>query len=116
MDSREHDSLIDYLPYYQLKDRSLVFSFYIYVQFIFADMDEKETVKADKMWDEKETVKADKMCSLALAYFYAMAQIRNREHSIEMLFSKGHITQWTLGQDNWAKFVPFPLDDLDIMN
>jgi hypothetical protein len=60
LDSREYVALIDYLPYYQSKDRSLVFSFYIYLQFIFADMDEKETVKADKM------------CSQALAYFYVM--------------------------------------------
>jgi len=104
LDSREHVALIDHLPYYQLKDRRLLFSFYIYIQFIFADMDEKETVKANKM------------CSQALAYFYVMAQIRNREHSFEMLCSKGHITPWTLGQDNWAKFVPFPLDDIDIMN
>jgi hypothetical protein len=104
LDSREHDSLIDYMPYDQPKNRRLLFYLYIYLQFIFADMDEKETVKADKM------------CSQALAYFYVMAQIRNREHSFEMLCSKGHITPWTLGQDNWAKFVPFPLDDLDIMN
>jgi len=55
------------------------------VELIFADMDEKETVIVDKM------------CSQALAYFYVMAQIRNREHSFEMLCSKGHINQWTLG-------------------
>lgn len=66
--------------------------------------------------DEKETVIADKMCSQALAYFYGMARIRNREYSFEMLCSKGHITQWTMNSDNWAKFVPFPLDDLDIKN
>jgi hypothetical protein len=104
LDSREYVALIDYLSYYQSKNRNLLFYFYIYLQFIFADMDEKETVIADRM------------CSQALAYFYVMAQIRNREHSFEMLCSKGHINQWTLGQDNWAKFVPFPLDDLDIMN
>ena len=104
MDSREYDSLFNYLLNNQSQKWGLVFSFYIYLQFIFADMDEKETVIADRM------------CSQALAYFYVMAQIRNREHSFEMLCSKGHITQWTLGEDNWAKFVPFPLDDLDIMN
>jgi hypothetical protein len=104
LDSREHDSLIDYLPYYQSQNRRLLFYLYFYVELIFADMDEKETVKADKM------------CSQALTYFYIMSQIRNREYSIEMLCSKGHITPWTLGEDNWANFVPFPLDDLDIMN
>lgn len=104
MDSREHVALIDYLPYYQPKDRRLVFSFYIYLELNAFNMDEKETVKADKM------------CSQALTYFYIMSQIRNREYSIEMLCSKGHITPWTLGEDNWAKFIAFPLDDLDIMN
>ena len=66
--------------------------------------------------DEKETVIADRMCSQALAYFYVMAQIRNREYSFEMLCSKGHITQWSLTADNWNDFVAFPLDDLDIKN
>lgn len=74
------------------------------MELIFADMDEKETVIADRM------------CSQALAYFYVMAQIRNREYSFDMLCSKGHRTFWTMDPDNWAKFVPFPLDDLDIMN
>jgi hypothetical protein len=104
LDSREYDSLIDYLLNNQSQKWGLVFSFYIYLELNAFNMDEKETVKADKM------------CSEALTYFLIMAQIRNREHSIEMLCSKGRITQWTLGQDNWAKFVPFPLDDLDIMN
>jgi CRISPR/Cas system-associated endonuclease/helicase Cas3 len=104
LDSREYDSLFNYLPHNQSPEWGLVFSFYIYLELNAFNMDEKETVKADKM------------CSQALTYFYIMSQIRNREYSIEMLCSKGHITPWTLGQDNWAKFVPFPLDDLDIMN
>ena len=72
MDSREYVALIDYMLNNQSQKWGLVFSFYIYLQFIFADMDEKETVIADRM------------CSQALAYFYVMAQIRNREHSFEL--------------------------------
>ena len=104
MDRWKYVAFLNYLLNNQSQKWWLLFSFYIYVQFIFADMDEKETVIADKM------------CSQALAYFYIMAQIRNREHSFEMLCSKGHITQWTLGEDNWVKFVPFELNDLDIKN
>ena len=104
MDKWKYVAFLNYLLNNQSQKWGLVFSFYIYVQFIFTDMDEKETVIADRM------------CSQALAYFYGMARIRNREYSFEMLCSKGHITQWTMNSDNWAKFVPFPLDDLDIKN
>lgn len=104
MDSREHDIISSYLFNNQPQIRGLVFSIYIYVGIIPNDMDEKETVKADKM------------CSQALAYFYVMAQIRTREHSFEMLCSKGHETNWTINEDNWAKFVAFPVDDFEIKN
>ena len=104
MDSREHDLISPHLLNNQPQVWGLVFSIYIYVGIIPNDMDEKETVKADKM------------CSQALAYFYVMAQIRTREHSFEMLCSKGHETNWTLNEDNWAKFVAFPVDDFEIKN
>ncbi len=104
MGCREHDPITINLLNNQPPSWGLVFSIYIYVGIIFSDMAQKETVKADKM------------CSQALAYFYVMAQIRNREHSFEMLCSKGHETNWTLNEDNWCKFVAFPVDDFEIKN
>jgi len=104
MDCREHDIISPNLLNNQPPSWGLVFSIYIYVGIISNDMDEKETVKADKM------------CSQALAYFYVMAQIRTREHSFEMLCSKGHETNWSLNEDNWCRFVAFPVDDFEIKN
>jgi hypothetical protein len=65
---------------------------------------------------EKETVVADKQCSEALAYFHIMAQIREREYSVEMLCSKGYDTLWSINDDNWCTFVAFPTDDLECLN
>jgi len=101
---REYDLISSDLFNNQSKDRNILFYLYFSLEFIFADMHEKETVKADKM------------CSQALAYFYVMAQIRTREHSFEMLCSRGHETNWTINEDNWAKFVAFPVDDFEIKN
>jgi len=104
MGCREYDIISSDLLNNQPQVRGLVFSIYIYVGIIPSNMAQKETVKADKM------------CSQALAYFYVMAQIRTREHSFEMLCSRGHETNWSLNEDNWCKFVAFPVDDFEIKN
>ncbi len=61
-------------------------------------------------------IKEDKELCKACAYFLLRQDLRIRDYSIEMLFSKGYQNSWTLTRDNWHPFKGYDLDDIDLKN
>ena len=61
-------------------------------------------------------IKEDKELSKACAYFLMRQDLRIRDYSIEMLFSKGYQNSWTLTRENWQPFKGYDLDDIDLKN
>ena len=61
-------------------------------------------------------IKEDKELCRASAYFLFRQEIRIRDWSIEMLFSRGYQNSWTLSRENWQPFKGYDLDDIDLKN
>jgi hypothetical protein len=52
----------------------------------------------------------DKELQMALTYFYMREEIRVREFSIDILYSRGYENYWSLSPENWSVFTSFELN------
>lgn len=52
----------------------------------------------------------DKELQMALVYFLLREELRIREYSLEMLFSKGYDTDMSLDSGNWSNISVFEVN------
>ena len=56
----------------------------------------------------------DPMLMRSMVYFYLCDEITVRKQNLDMLFSKGYETGWSLNSDNWINCRAFDLEPVDL--